>query len=89
MTGINLPLEGRVWIFQCNPLKYKIEKALLDEEVKKELHWKVNQHKNEITKGDLGLIWCSGKSSGILAITELISDPGDFSESDAEKEILE
>lgn len=84
MTDKKLPLDERVWIFQCNPLKYKIEKALLNEEVKKELHWKVNQHRNEIAKGDFGLIWRSGKSAGILAITELISDPGEFSESDAE-----
>ena len=31
-------------------------------------------------------MWCSGKYAGILAVTELISDPGEFAELDVEKQ---
>ena len=85
MLDRTLPLADKVWIFQCDPKKYRVKEALLDEEVKNGFHWKVKQHKNEIAKGHIGLIWCSGKSAGIIAITELISDPGEFIESDAKK----
>ncbi len=79
------PFADRIWIFQCNPEKYKIDKALEDPNVKQGFHWKVRQHPTEIAKGHIGLMWRSGKSAGIIAITELISDPGEFVESDAEK----
>lgn len=85
MLDKTLPLVDRIWIFQCDPKKYRVKEALLDEEVKNGFHWKVKQHKDEIAKGHIGLIWCSGKSAGIIAITQLISDPGEFSESDADK----
>ena len=85
MFDKELPFAERIWIFQCNPEKYRIEEALVDEKVKIGFHWKVKQHKNEIKKGDIGIIWRSGKLAGILAITELISDPGEFIESDEEK----
>ncbi len=86
MLDNDLSLAENVWIFQCDPKKYRIEEALDDEEVKRGFHWKVKQHKNEIAKGHIGLMWRSGKSAGILAITELISDPGEFSESEVEKQ---
>ncbi|MGV8017885.1 MAG: EVE domain-containing protein [Ignavibacteria bacterium] len=75
----------RIWIFQCNPEKYKIRDALLDKNVINCFHWKVKQHKDEILSGHIGLIWCSGSSSGIYAITELISNPGEFIETENEK----
>jgi len=85
MLDKTLPLEKRIWIFQCDPKKYRVKEALLDEEVKNGFHWKVKQHKDEIAKGHIGLIWCSGKSAGIIAIMKLISDPGEFIESYAER----
>ena len=85
MLDKTLPLAERIWIFKCNPKKYRVKEALLDEEVKNGFHWKVKQHKDEIAKGHIGLIWCSGKSAGIIAITELISDPCEFIESYAER----
>lgn len=85
MIAATLPDAERIWIFQCNPDKYDIEKALSDTKVINGFHWKVKQHKKEIRKGHIGLIWCSGISAGIYAITELISDPGLFQESDYEK----
>lgn len=80
-----LSLVEKVWIFQCDPKKYRIKEALLDDEVKNAFHWKVKQHETEIAKGHIGLMWCAGKSAGIIAITEMLSDPGEFIESDAEK----
>ena len=85
MLDRTLSLAERIWIFQCNPEKYRIKEALLDEEVKNGFHWKVKQHKDEIAKGHIGLMWCSGKSAGIIAIMKLISDPGEFIESYAER----
>jgi len=35
----------------------------------------VNQYKNEISAGDIGLIWLSGKEGGIYAVAEIISNP--------------
>lgn len=86
MIAATLPDARRIWIFQCNPDKYKIKEALADPQVINCFHWKVKQHKKEIRKVHIGLIWCSGASAGIYAITELISDPGLFKESDHEKD---
>ena len=66
--------ESRVWIFQTNPQKYDIINALADERIKEDV-WQVNQHKDEIRKGDMGLIWMSGKEAGIYAVIDIISDP--------------
>lgn len=65
----------RVWIFQANPKRYDILNALTDEGIGPIKHWLVNQHKNEIAKGHLGLIWLSGSEGGIYALAEIVSDP--------------
>jgi len=65
----------RVWIFQANPTRYDILNALSDEKIGSEIHWLVNQHKNEISKGQLGIIWLSGSDGGIYALTEIVSNP--------------
>lgn len=72
--------ESRVWIFQTNPQKYDIINALADERIKEDV-WQVNQHKDKIKKGDIGLIWMSGKEAGIYAVIDIISDPEYFVES--------
>ncbi len=78
-----------IWIFQANPKKYDFFKMTEDKEVIKEFHWRVKQHKNEIRKGQIGLIWLSGTiksiNSGIYAIVEILSNPDYFEESEAEK----
>jgi hypothetical protein len=73
--SVNIPDCDKVWIFQANPNRYDILNALADEGIGIVKHWLVNQHKNEIVKGNLGLIWLSGKEGGIYALTEIISDP--------------
>jgi len=70
-----IPETDKVWIFQANPRRYDILNALSDDKLGTEIHWLVNQHRNEISKGHLGLIWLSGKESGIYALTEIISNP--------------
>lgn len=72
--------KSRVWIFQTNPQKYDIINALADERIKEDV-WQVNQHKDKIKKGDIGLIWMSGKEAGIYAVVDIISDPEFFVES--------
>ncbi|HOO97556.1 MAG TPA: endonuclease NucS [Caldisericia bacterium] len=63
--------EKSVWIFQANPDKYDIVKALSDGALG---GWRVNQHKKEVKKGHLVLIWVSGKEAGIYAIARIESD---------------
>ncbi len=66
---------NQVWIFQANPNRYDILNALADDEAETEKHWLVNRYKNEIAKGDIGLIWLSGKEGGIYAVAEILSNP--------------
>jgi len=37
--------------------------------------WLINQHKNVVKKGDISLIWMSGKDAGIYAVADVTSDP--------------
>lgn len=71
----SLSEANRVWIFQANPNRYDILNALADNEIGTEKHWLVNQHKNEISAGDIGLIWLSGREGGIYAVAEITSNP--------------
>lgn len=67
--------NNSVWIFQGNPHRYDILNALSDKEIGNEIHWLVNQHKNKIAEGHIGLIWMSGKDAGIYAITRIETSP--------------
>ncbi|MEI7481411.1 MAG: endonuclease NucS domain-containing protein [Elusimicrobiota bacterium] len=64
-----------VWMFQANPDKYDILNALSDEKIGNSIHWLVNQHKGEIRQGHIGLLWMSGKDSGIYAVAQITSAP--------------
>jgi hypothetical protein len=85
-TRIEIPTTDKVWLFQANPRRYDILNALADEELNNEIHWSVNQHKNEIKKGHLGMIWLSGNEAGIYVITEILTDPAMLKEPDCEKQ---
>ncbi|MBN1184068.1 MAG: EVE domain-containing protein [Bacteroidales bacterium] len=80
-----LPISDNIWLFQANPHRYDIINALADQEVGIDIHWEVNQYRNEIAKDDIGIIWLSGREAGIYAITRLLTDPGLMAESEAEK----
>jgi len=73
-----------VWVFQANPTRYDIFNALSDPEVQR-YHWQVNQNINKIKKGDIALIWMSGKEAGIYAVAEIASNPSKMGESPAEE----
>ena len=83
--NIEFPVSDNIWIFQGKPEIYDIYNALKDEEVIKGFHWKVSRYKNAISEGNIGLIWLSGKEAGIYAITEIITNPGYYFETEAEK----
>lgn len=76
-------IKSNVWIFQANPTRYKIREALDDYNISKN-HWLVNQCGESISKGDLCLIWMSGKESGIYAVGEITSNPELLTDSEAE-----
>lgn len=66
--------ESKVWIFQANPERYDILNAMADESLNEDV-WLVNQNKDYIRKGDVMLIWMSGKEGGIYAVTDIMSNP--------------
>lgn len=80
-----LPDSENIWIFQASPKIYDIVSALDDDEVGNVMHWEVNQHKDKIFEGHIGIIWKSGIEAGIYAITEIISDPKMLKETPAER----
>jgi predicted RNA-binding protein with PUA-like domain len=73
-----------VWVFQANPTRYDVFNALSDPEVQRH-HWQVNQNINKIKKGDIALIWMSGKEAGIYAVAEIASDPSIMGDTPAEE----
>ena len=77
--------EITTWIFQANPKEYDILNALSDEKLENKIHWYVGQHKKRIKKGHVALIWMSGKESGIYAVAQIMSDPIETEEDEAEK----
>lgn len=72
------------WLFQANPDRYDILNALSDPEVQR-YHWQVNQHIKKIKKGDIALIWMSGKEGGIYAVAEILCAPAIMREYPAEE----
>ena len=65
-------MTRNIWIFQANPKKFNILKALLDRAVNS---WRVKQYPKNIKKGDIAIIWICGKKAGIYALVEITSDP--------------
>ena len=66
--------KSDVWIFQANPQRYDILNSLADEELKEEV-WLITRFKDKIQKGDVGIVWMSGKDSGIYALAEIMNNP--------------
>ena len=62
----------KVWIFQANPNKYRIEEALRD---KSEDYWNLRQHAAAVHIGDRVLIWVSGDEAGIYALGTVMTEP--------------
>lgn len=69
--------KQKVWIFQVNPKRYDIFSQWSNSNYTDDV-WQVNQHKDEIKKGDIALIWVSGSHCGIYAVADIISDPANI-----------
>lgn len=76
---------ANVWIFQADPKRYDILNALSDPEILQKYTWQVNQHKKRIKKGDIALVWMSGKEAGIYGVAEIVSNPEIMGETPAEE----
>jgi predicted HNH restriction endonuclease len=68
---------SNVWIFQSNPKRYDVFTEEIDNPKVRKGNWTINQFRNQIKKGDIALLWISGKKTvrGIYAIVDIISDP--------------
>ncbi|MFW9973320.1 MAG: AAA family ATPase, partial [Candidatus Odinarchaeota archaeon] len=64
--------KKRFWIFQSNPEKFDLEKAI--RELEKDV-FLVNQYKSEIRKGDKILFWISGVDAGIIGYGDVLTNP--------------
>lgn len=72
---MSLPIpKQKVWLFQSNPKRYNSVSELKDGTIK-EGTWTVTRYQQEISSGDIGILWISGKRAGIYAIFDIISDP--------------
>lgn len=74
-----------VWIFQANPERYDILNALNDPKIGNSIHWLVKQHRNDIHRGHMALIWMSGKEAGIYALGRVESEPVLQAENESER----
>ncbi len=74
--------QPNYWVFQANPINYKIEDALKAGVLK---NWSINQYKKEVRIGDKVIIWVTGLNAGVYALATVTS-PVHFA-GDAEEEI--
>jgi hypothetical protein len=74
--------EGsKTWIFQANAERYDIQSALRS---LREMHWLVQQHKNDIHANDRVYLWQSGSNGGIVAQARILTEPAGLSQSGEE-----
>jgi len=66
------PISSRTWIFQSNPDRYDIDRAL---EELDEIQWRVPQYTYHIHPGDDVVIWRSGDEAGIVGIGKILTSP--------------
>jgi predicted RNA-binding protein with PUA-like domain len=67
-------IERKVWIFQGNPIRYRLYQSLCNENLK-EAAWLVSRYRDEIHIGDIALIWKARYRNGIYAVGEVTSSP--------------
>jgi hypothetical protein len=78
MTTQTTPLSNlktitqRTWIFQANPLLYRIADSL---QAEREEKWNLRQHYRAVRPSDRVLIWISGKRAGIYALGSVKTSP--------------
>lgn len=64
--------EPSAWMFQGNPKRYDIVRAIEDLD---KMTWAVSQYNHQIRKGDKVYIWKSGKDGGIISSGTILCDP--------------
>lgn len=64
--------EVRHWIFQANPIRYRIHDSLKREA---EEWWNLNQHAADVHVDDRVAIWVSGSEAGIYALGTVVEGP--------------
>jgi predicted RNA-binding protein with PUA-like domain len=63
------------WIFQSNPKRYRILELLVDPKIPVYTWGIIPQYSKTMKKGDIVLIWMSGKAAGIYAVAKILTDP--------------
>lgn len=61
------------WIFKANPDLYDVDEQI--DAGDPPSFWKVSRYRSEIKSGDVGFLWRTGSSRGIVATVEILSDP--------------
>ena len=59
------------WVFQGNPDKFDVVKALQDQALKT---WTVKAHKDKIKPGDKVILWCTGAKAGCYALATVSTE---------------
>lgn len=77
---------ARTWFFQANPKLCDIDAALgaIDE-----IWWRVPQYTSDIHRGDVVLLWRSGKEAGIVGVGRIAGEPRQHSTSDVEQPFVQ
>ena len=69
----NMPnSDASAWVFQANPKKWDVDRALADLRV---VRWLVNQYRDDIRCGDRVFLWRSGPQAGVVAVCTTLADP--------------
>ena len=63
--------QSNYWVFQAVPKKYDLPAALRSGE---KINWSVNQHREDITRGDKVILWTTGGQSGCYALGTVCSE---------------
>ena len=63
--GFSIVRKKHVWIFQANPKRYDIQGELADNNIR-EGTWLVSNYKDQISEGDIGLIWVAGREGEFM-----------------------
>ncbi len=69
------------WIFQANPKIFNLEQSLSQNNDGHKT-WNINQHKNDIKKGDKVILWQTGKKNGVYALATVKSNVYETTEKD-------
>jgi len=71
------------WIFKCNQDRYDLEARLQDPNPT--ITWNVTRYQKKIKKGDIVMLWVSGKNPGIKATFKIDTLPIEMAEIESEK----